>query len=128
MPGLRPGYRLDRPDRNLSVYVEQVNHNWNYPGALTTSISFSRGQPMSATDTLAYAPPSTDDPTNTERQNLGKVFKTSEFTQKGKKVRLDIPGTFTGKKGVGRQLDTKPRSEEPKRGISFPESKDGNKE
>ena len=115
MPGIRVGYRLDLPHRNLSVYVDQVSHGWSYPGELSTSIGFSRGQPMGADHALPYAPPiSGVDPEDTERQKLGKVFKTSEWTQLGKTTRLDIPGTFTGPKGVGRQIELSTRKSPPK--------------
>jgi len=114
MPGIRVGYRIDRPEKNISVYVDQVSHSWSFPGELSTSISFSRGQPMGADNALPYAPPiSNVDPENTERQNLGKVFKTSEFKQNGVEYKLDIPGTFTGAKGIGRQIDLVTRKSPP---------------
>lgn len=44
MPELRVGYRLDIPEQNMSYYVDQVSHNWSFPGALTTTVHVSRGQ------------------------------------------------------------------------------------
>lgn len=45
MPEIRVGYRLDWTDREESYYVESVTHQWNYPGAMSTSIQVVRGQP-----------------------------------------------------------------------------------
>lgn len=44
-PEIRVGYRLDIAERNLSAYVEQVNHRWTYPSALMTHLKVTRGQP-----------------------------------------------------------------------------------
>jgi hypothetical protein len=44
MPELRVGYRLDWADRHESYYVESVQNQWNYPGALSTTVSVTRGQ------------------------------------------------------------------------------------
>lgn len=44
MPEIRVGYRLDWEDRHESYYVESVSHMWQYPGALRTNVSVSRGQ------------------------------------------------------------------------------------
>ena len=43
-PDIRVGYRLDWEDRNESYYVEGVQHQWAYPGAMQTTLSVSRGQ------------------------------------------------------------------------------------
>jgi len=43
-PDIRVGYRLDWLDRTLSFYVEGVSHQWQYPGAMTTTLQVSRGQ------------------------------------------------------------------------------------
>lgn len=44
-PHIRVGYRLDLRDRNLSFYVESVNHSWTYTQDMRTTIKVSRGQP-----------------------------------------------------------------------------------
>jgi hypothetical protein len=43
-PEIRVGYRLDISDRKESYYVEGVNHHWQYPEPMTTSLTLSRGQ------------------------------------------------------------------------------------
>lgn len=43
-PEVRAGYRLDVEDRNESYYVESVNHAWQYPNVMTTTMTLSRGQ------------------------------------------------------------------------------------
>ena len=115
MPGLRPGYRIDRLDTNMSFYVEQVAHSWTYPGRLETQVSVSHGQPMNLENALDYYRPSSGGlPHKSERQNLGKIFKVSEFERGGTDVKLSTPGTFTGSDGVGRQLNVKSRKKNPK--------------
>tara|TARA_R110000824_G_scaffold43880_8_gene128066 strand:- start:24 stop:3128 length:3105 start_codon:yes stop_codon:yes gene_type:complete len=108
MPGLRVGYRVDRPDLNLSFYVDRVSHTWSFPGLLTTQISTSRGQPTmgvtqevdlqgnkkTVSKVLPYYPPEPNINSNKQqRQKLGKIFKVGE-TVKGK--RKAPPGTYTG--------------------------------
>ena len=46
MPGLRPGYKLIWPDRNLEFYVESVSHQWSFPSMFVTTAVVSRGQPI----------------------------------------------------------------------------------
>lgn len=43
-PDIRVGYRLDWVNRHESYYVESVQHQWKYPGAMTTTVQVSRGQ------------------------------------------------------------------------------------
>ena len=108
MPGLRVGYRVDRPDLNLSFYVDRVSHTWAYPGLLTTQISATRGQPIrGVTQNIDmegnvkqvskvlpyYAPEPNVDSNKQQRQKLGKIFRVGE-TEKGK--RKAPPGTYTG--------------------------------
>lgn len=94
LPGIRPGYRLDRPELNLSFYVEQVGHTWTYPGHLATQVSVSRGQPMSAETALDYIPPTPNVKANdSPRQHLGQVFETGK-DEDGKAY--PYAGTFTG--------------------------------
>ena len=94
LPGIRVGYRLDRPELNLSFYVERVSHTWTYPGHLATSVSVTRGQPMTKETALDYIPPSPNINANdSERQTLGKVFPMGE-DEDGKA--RPYAGTFTG--------------------------------
>ncbi len=44
-PEIRVGYRLDLPDRDLSFYVEAVNHSWQFPNDMITVLQVTRGQP-----------------------------------------------------------------------------------
>jgi len=44
-PEIRVGYRLDLADRNMSFYVEGVNHSWQFPNSMKTSLQVTRGQP-----------------------------------------------------------------------------------
>ena len=44
-PEIRVGYRLDLSDRNMSCYVEGVNHSWQFPNNMKTSLKVTRGQP-----------------------------------------------------------------------------------
>ena len=44
-PEIRVGYRLDIEDRNMSFYVEGVNHSWQFPNSMKTSLQVTRGQP-----------------------------------------------------------------------------------
>lgn len=44
-PEIRVGYRLDVLERNMSFYVEGVNHSWQFPNNMKTSLSVTRGQP-----------------------------------------------------------------------------------
>tara|TARA_A100001391_G_scaffold190745_1_gene163626 strand:- start:182 stop:979 length:798 start_codon:yes stop_codon:yes gene_type:complete len=115
MPGLRPGYRIDRPDLNLSFYVEQVSHSWTYPGNMATNVALTRGQPTKGykvegndwglpeafvsdvkrtSRVLPYYPPEPSVNSNSQqRQKLGQVFQVGE-TKKGKT--RPSPGTYTG--------------------------------
>lgn len=80
-PEIRVGYRVDLVDRNLSFYVENVSHNWTYPGKMTTTLHVTRGQPSNPY--LSYVLPYINgfDPTSTQRQTasrLGKFFITPD--------------------------------------------------
>lgn len=44
-PEIRVGYRLDIKERNMSFYVEGVNHKWRFPNNMDTNLAVSRGQP-----------------------------------------------------------------------------------
>ena len=94
LPGIRPGYRIDRPELNLSFYVERVSHTWTYPGHLSTQATVTRGQPMAAETVLDYIPPSPNiDANDSPRQNLGRVFEVGK-DENGEAY--PYAGTFTG--------------------------------
>ncbi len=44
-PEIRVGYRLDLIDRDLSFYIEAVNHSWQFPNDMVTVLQVTRGQP-----------------------------------------------------------------------------------
>ena len=114
-PGIRPGYRIDRPELNLSFYVEGVNHTWTFPGYLITQLSVSRGQPSGAQNALKYyRPRPSEDPAGVDRQELGRVFKTGKFKRGSQEYDMEIPGTFTGSNSVGKQIKVKKRKKSPK--------------
>ena len=119
LPGIRPGYRLDRSDLNLSFYVEGVSHTWTYPGALRTSVTVTRGQPLASKNNTKqvlpyYSPEPMTASDNQQRQQLGTIFS-ANTDKKGKKQ--PIPGTYTGPSGA-EGLGIKPRpGEEEKAGM-----------
>ena len=131
LPGIRVGYRIDRPELNLSFYVEGVSHNWTFPGQLITQLRVSRGQPMGSLNALPYRRPrASEDPATVDRQELGRVFQTGSFKKKrggliaGERTHnLDIPGTYTGADGVGRQIKVERREKNPKPPTAPPPKK-----
>ena len=76
MPGIRVGYKIDRPDLGLSFYVDSVGHEWTYPGNMITNISVSRGQPTQDENrVLDYIPHEPRIHSNrAQRQKLGTQF------------------------------------------------------
>ena len=76
MPGIRVGYKIDRPDLGLSFYVDSVGHEWTYPGNMITNISVSRGQPTQDENrVLDYIPHEPRVHSNrAQRQKLGTQF------------------------------------------------------
>jgi hypothetical protein len=104
MPGVRPGYRVDRPEMKMSFYVERVSHKWSYPGNLTTHLGVTRGQPSpdqpsdptttlesegGIGNVLKFYPPEADvDPHAMKRNFLGKIFSVGANLQKA--------GSYTG--------------------------------
>lgn len=55
-PEIRVGYRLDIPERNLSFYVESVQHSWSYPNEMKTTLNVTRGQPNNPYPSYALPP------------------------------------------------------------------------
>lgn len=83
-PEIRVGYRLDIADRNLSAYVEGVDHQYDFSsngGALMTKLHVTRGQPNNPNP--AYILPRTagfsDYPDQKfQGSRLGKFFVTPD--------------------------------------------------
>jgi len=79
-PDIRVGYRLDWEDRNESYYVEGVQHQWQYPGAMTTTLSVTRGQRNDPFP--AYIPPVfINDSGQTEEQVSGNRGATGRLAR-----------------------------------------------
>jgi murein DD-endopeptidase MepM/ murein hydrolase activator NlpD len=74
-PEIRVGYRLDLPDRNLSFYVEGVNHTGEINGRSTTAIHVTRGQPTNPHP--LYVMPGLDpfDPKEQQRQSDSRLAR-----------------------------------------------------
>lgn len=72
-PEIRAGYRLDIAERNLSLYVEGVSHNWTYGRPMSTTLQVSRGQPTNPH--AGYVLPFINgfDPTETQRQTGSRL-------------------------------------------------------
>lgn len=72
-PEIRVGYRLDLPERNISAYVEGVNHSWSYGRHMTSTLQITRGQPSNPYP--AYVLPYINgfDPTETQRQTGSRL-------------------------------------------------------
>lgn len=74
-PEIRVGYRLDVVEWNMSFYVENVSHTWQYGEKMTTQLQVSRGQPNNPYP--AYVLPSSPafSPTNTQRVTNSRLSK-----------------------------------------------------
>ena len=78
MPGVRVGYRIDRKELDLSFYVQSVSHTWEYPGALVTQLTVSRGQSITLGNILKYYEPEPwVNANDQERIALGRIFRSS---------------------------------------------------
>ena len=77
-PEIRVGYRLDLYDRNLSFYVESVNHQWRFPDKMVTVLQVTRGQPNNPFPMYVLPPLDAFDATDTQRSTgsgrLSKYF------------------------------------------------------
>ncbi len=90
-PMIRPGYRLDWTDRNLSFYVESASQQFQYPNKLTTTLEVSRGQPSNPYP--VYVLPGTDgfNPGGHQRtigSRLDKYFEVQDSHQALRAVAL----------------------------------------
>jgi len=55
-PEIRIGYRLDIKERRTSFYVEGVQHSWQYPNEMQTTLQVTRGQPNNPYPAYALPP------------------------------------------------------------------------
>ena len=82
-PEIRVGYRLDVAERDLSFYVEAVQHSWRFPNNMNTSLMVSRGQPNNPFP-MYVLPPKTNSlevpetQRRTSHSRLGKYFLTPD--------------------------------------------------
>jgi murein DD-endopeptidase MepM/ murein hydrolase activator NlpD len=81
-PEIRVGYRLDIKERNMSFYVEGVNHSWSYPNSMKTNLQVSRGQPNNPFPLYVYPYMESLGTTDSQRRNarsrLGTYFLTPD--------------------------------------------------
>lgn len=67
-PEVRVGYRLDILERNMSFYVESVQHSWNFPNEMQTQLQLTRGQPNNPYPSYVLPPlEGFESPRNTRR-------------------------------------------------------------
>lgn len=67
-PEIRVGYRLDFAERNMSFYVEGVNHQWSFPDKMQTSLQVTRGQANNPYPLYVMPKISNYTPTETQRR------------------------------------------------------------
>ncbi len=70
-PEIRVGYRLDLYDRDMSFYVETVNHSWAYPGRMLTALGVTRGQHNNPFPVYVLPPIDVYEPTDAQRKLPG---------------------------------------------------------
>jgi len=59
-PEIRVGMRLDIVERNMSFYIEGVQHTWEYPNEMKTVLQVTRGQNNNPYPAYAIPPAGTD--------------------------------------------------------------------
>lgn len=79
-PEIRVGYRLDIKERNMSFYVEGVNHSWSYPNNMTTNLQVSRGQPNNPYPLYVYPYIENLGATDSQRRNARSRLATYFLT------------------------------------------------
>jgi hypothetical protein len=81
-PEIRVGYRLDIKERQMSFYVEGVNHSWSYPNNMSTNLQVSRGQANNPYPLYVYPYienlGATDSQRRTARSRLATYFLTPD--------------------------------------------------
>lgn len=81
-PEIRVGYRLDVQERNMSFYVEGVNHSWQFPNSMQTNLQVSRGQPNNPLPLYVFPAfsqlGSTSSQRKTSRSRLATYFVTPD--------------------------------------------------
>jgi murein DD-endopeptidase MepM/ murein hydrolase activator NlpD len=101
-PEIRVGYRLDIQERNMSFYVEGVNHTWSYPNSMKTNLQVSRGQPNNPYPLYVYPYIENLGPTEAQRRNAGSRLATYFVTPDPIAIRrsLFLRGTETKEAGL----------------------------
>jgi murein DD-endopeptidase MepM/ murein hydrolase activator NlpD len=79
-PEIRVGYRLDIQERNMSFYVEGVNHSWSYPNSMKTNLQVSRGQPNNPWPLYVYPYFESLGATDSQRRNARSRLATYFLT------------------------------------------------
>lgn len=91
-PEIRVGYRLDILERNLSFYVEAVNHKWQYPDRLHTSLTVTRGQPNNPFPVFSVPKMAdmgaTDTQRKTDQSRLATAFETPDMYSTSRSLHL----------------------------------------
>jgi murein DD-endopeptidase MepM/ murein hydrolase activator NlpD len=79
-PEIRVGYRLDIKERNMSFYIEGVNHSWSYPNSMKTNLQVSRGQPNNPFPLYVYPYMENLGTTDSQRRNARSRLATYFLT------------------------------------------------
>lgn len=112
-PEIRVGYRLDIQERNMSFYVEGVNHTWAFPDSMKTNLQVSRGQPNNPYPLYVYPYIESLGATNSQRRNaqsrLANYFVTPDPIAIRRSLFLrgseaKTAGLFTHQGGLSGQL------------------------
>ena len=79
-PEIRVGYRLDIKERNMSFYVEGVNHKWAFPDSMSTNLAVTRGQPNNPYPLYVYPNSASLKTPETQRRTSGSRLATYFLT------------------------------------------------
>lgn len=79
-PEIRVGYRLDIDERDMSFYVEGVNHSWKYPDKMMTSLQVTRGQPNRPYPMYVFPKVESFNPTKDQRKSAKSRLATYFIT------------------------------------------------
>jgi hypothetical protein len=112
LPEVRVGYRLDVKERRESYYVEGVNHQWQYPGPMTTTITVSRGQRHDPFPVYSLPQTKGFDGIRGEGSRLGEYFLVSDpiavmrsiMLGGERTLNLDVTENFTDKPDAQKKL------------------------
>lgn len=76
-PEIRVGYRLDIIERRMSFYVEGVNHSWQFPNEMTTTLQVTRGQSNDPYPAYALPPTPGFNTTDNARRRTSRLAQYS---------------------------------------------------